>query len=240
MRARRTKAVIERRIAEKETLFRAILAVATLRPEGAPMAVKDFAHLGPRPMVSRALGQLVEHGRLMHVGRGLYARPIATRIGLGKTPPSVDHVIQTLARTRGETVVPHGAATAHALGLTHLPPEKLVYLTTGRSRKMTVGERSIELQHAPAWQIDIPVRRAGNVIRALAWIGPEKAEAAARSLELRLPAVAAEELAAANKNLPDWLAAVVARLAENLRRRYRLPDAAMSAARAAPPIRAAG
>jgi hypothetical protein len=228
----RARADIERRIVEREALFRAILDIVAQRPEGAPLANKDFAQIGSTPAIGRALAHLVEHGRLMRVGRGLYARPVATRIGLGRTPPSIDHVIQTLARTRGETVVPHGAASAFALGLTREPPAGPIYLTSGRSRRMTVADSAVELRHAPAWQIDIPVRRAGNVIRALAWMGPAKAEAAARRLALRLPEVAAGELEAANRNLPDWLSAAVGRLAEDLRRRY--------GAVSAPPIRAAG
>lgn len=218
---RRTE--IERRITEKEALLAAILRVVAAHGDGTPMAVKEFAHLGERRTVNRALAWLCECNRLVRVGRGLYARPIATR--LGKAPPPLDHAVRVAAQDRGERIAIHGAASAYHLGLVRRAPEKPVYLTTGPSRQMTIGAQTVSLRHAPDWQIDIPIGRAGNVIRALAWMGPEKAEEALGALEKRLPAVAADELAKSNTNLPAWLAAAIDRLVEALCARYGLAKA---------------
>ena len=48
-------------------------------------------------------------------------------------------VIEQFRATRAETVVPRGAAAANGLGLTMQMPTKLVYLTSGKSRKLKLG-----------------------------------------------------------------------------------------------------
>lgn len=203
------------RLSEREDRFAAIVTFFSHHPEGAPVNTKGLAHLGPPAVINRALATLVRHGRLVRVGRGLYARPVATR--LGKSPPLVEQAIHAIAQQRGETVALHGAASANTLGLTTAVPAKLIYLTSGRSRRMTVAGQTVEFRHAADWLLHIPVRRAGNVIRALAWLGPKKAGDAARILGKRLPPVAIDELAQTNEGIPVWLAAVLARLIDDLR-----------------------
>ncbi len=58
------------------------------------------------------------------------------------------------------------------------------------------------------------------MIRALAWIGPDKADDAVRILGKRLPPVAVEELAVANTGLPPWLSQILERLVDSLRRKH--------------------
>ena len=51
-----------------------------------------------------------------------------------------------------------------------------VYLTSGPGRRLRFGNLEVELRHAPRWQLTCPHRKAGDVIRALAWIGPDEIE----------------------------------------------------------------
>jgi hypothetical protein len=60
--------------------------------------------------------------------------------------------------------------------LTTQVPVRSVYLTSGRSRKMHLGKQVVELRHAPRWQLALANRPAGEAVRALAWLGPERAE----------------------------------------------------------------
>ena len=40
--------------------------------------------------------------------------------------------------------------------------------TAGRSRKLKLGSQTVELRHAPPWQLIFPGQAAGEVIRSLA------------------------------------------------------------------------
>ena len=118
----------------------------------------------------------------------------------------MEKAVEALAVQRGEVIVPNGAAAANALGLTTQVPVRSVYLTSGRSRTMTLGKQLVELRHAPRWQLALADRPAGQAVRALAWLGPEKAESALKALKRKLPPTAFGELVAAAPQFPTWLA----------------------------------
>ncbi|MBB5754668.1 DUF6088 family protein [Prosthecomicrobium pneumaticum] len=188
-----------------------ILAHVEGLPEGTPVAAKGLLHLGNRAAVDQALSRLTERGRLIRAGRGVYLRPIKSRFGT--RAPSVEQAVEALASQRGEVIVPNGAAAANALGLTTQVPARSVYLTSGRSRTMSLGKQVVELRHAPRWQLTLANRPAGEAVRALAWLGPEKAGEALETLKRRMPPAAFGELVAAAPQLPTWLAQSVSKAA---------------------------
>lgn len=192
-----------------QQLTKQILAYTEGLPDGTPVAAKSLLHFGNRAAVDQALSRLAGRAQLIRAGRGIYIRPINGRFGT--RAPSVEQAVEAIASQRGEVIVPNGAAAANALGLTTQVPVRSVYLTSGRSRTITLGSQSIELRHAPRWQLVLAHRPAGQVIRALAWLGSEKAEDALGRLKGKLPASLFSELVAAAPQLPTWLAQSIGR-----------------------------
>jgi hypothetical protein len=103
-------------------------------------------------------------------------------------------------------------AAANALGLTTQVPMRAVYLTSGPSRRLKLGAQMVEFRHAPIWQLIFPGRAAGEVVRALAWLGPEKAGEAIRKLRAKLPLSELKEVVSARSRLPTWMAQEVSAL----------------------------
>jgi len=99
-----------------QTLAKQVLEHASRLPEGTPLAAKELLHLGSRAAVDQVLSRLVGRGTLLRAGRGIYVRPVESRFG--SRAPSALKMVEGLATQRGETIVPHGAAAANALGLT--------------------------------------------------------------------------------------------------------------------------
>jgi len=173
-------------------------------PEGSSITTGSLLHLGGRAAVHRALSRLARRGSLLRVGRGLYVCPLETRFGL--RAPSVEKVARAISQRRGEIIVTHGAAAANSLGLTTQVPIRTIYLTNGPSRQLRVDGQIVEFRHAPAWQLLLADRPAGDAVRALAWLGPEKAQTAVGPLERKLGPSAFGELILVRPHLPDWLA----------------------------------
>lgn len=186
------------------TMSKRILEHAAQTPEGAPICAKALLHLGNRAAVDQALSRLTRRGQLMRIGRGLYVRPVESRFGT--RAPSAPKVVEAYARLRGETIAPHGAAAANALGLTTQVPVRTLYWTTGPSRRLTLGSQTIELRHAPNSRLALAGRRAGDIVRALSWLGPSEAPAALRRIVPRLGEAEREALAEARPSLPAWMA----------------------------------
>ena len=187
-----------------------ILNHARALPEGALLCPSALLHLGTRAAVDKALSRLAQGGRLLRVCQGMYVKPIETRFG--RRPPSVEKVIASLSALSGETIVLSGATAANALGLTGQVPVKPIYLTSGANRRLKLGELTVELRHAPRWQLLSPNRTAGDVIRALAWLGPQDVDKGLAAAKQRLSAEDLDELAAARAFMPAWIAEPVSSL----------------------------
>lgn len=194
-----------------EAIAERIMIQARALPEGEPLFAKQLLCLGTRAAVDQALSRLAKSGALLRVGRGIYARPIESRFGT--RPPEMGKLVEAIAEARGETVAPHGAMAANALGLTTQVPTRSVYLTTGRSRTLNLGKLKIELQHVAPWQLTLAGKPGGEIVRALAWLGPERSQEVSSLLKRKAPRGAIEEVARARMRLPDWMARQVGELA---------------------------
>lgn len=181
-----------------------IMGYAAESPEGTLMCPSALLHLGSRAAVDQALSRLARKGELLRVCQGVYVRPIQTRFG--PRPPSVERVLASLSTLWGETIVPCGGMAANALGLTTQVPVRSVYLTSGPDRRLTLGELTVELRHAPRWQLTAPHRPAGEAVRALAWLGHGEVEEGLEAISSKLSAGDLGELAASRALMPAWMA----------------------------------
>ena len=157
--------------------------------------------------MDQSLSRLARSGQLMRVCQGVYVSPVKTRFGT--RPPEVEKTIAALSRLWGETIVPSGGSMANALGFTTQTPVKPVYLTSGPNRRLKFGEMIVELRHAPKWQLVSPNRKSGDVVRALAWMGPEEVEHCLDEVSPHLTQGDLDELAEARAIVPGWIAGPV-------------------------------
>jgi len=189
------------------TLPNTILQQVQSLPEGAVLSPKEFLHLGSRPAVDQAFSRLAKAGKLLRVARGTYAAPVRSRFGT--RPPASEKIIKALAERDGEIVVPHGANAAYALGLTQQVPVREVYLTSGRSRTLTLGRSQVTVKHAPRWMLVLGDRQAGAAVRALAWMGQALADESLAALRRVLPQSEWQALTSVRAILPDWMAQAI-------------------------------
>ena len=173
-------------------------------PEATPICAGALLHLGNRTAVDQALSRLARAGRLMRICQGVYMRPVETRFG--PCAPNVDEALDALAKLWNVTIVPCGGAAAHVLGLTTQIPVRPVYLTSGVGRRLRFGSLHVELRHATRWQLAAARRPAGEVIRALAWLGPAEVRAALQTVLPRLSPEDVSDLAEARATMPHWMA----------------------------------
>ena len=194
-----------------ERLSDTILRYAQGQPEGTPVLAKALLHLGSRAAIDQALSRLVRRGALLRAGRGVYVLPIVSRFG--HRAPSAENTVEGLAAACGERIANSGAMAANVLGLTTQLPVKRVFLTSGRSRTLTLGRERVELRRAPPWQLVLAGRRAGDAIRALAWLGRDKAGTATEEVRQRLSEDERRELGKVSAQMPGWLAGPVSAVA---------------------------
>ena len=191
-------------------LTQSILAAARALPEGGLLSPKEFLHIGSRAAVDQTLTRLARDGQLLRVSRGAYAAPVQGRFG--SRPPSTEAVVHAIETVSGETIVPNGAAEANALGLTTQVPTREVFFTSGHSRTLQLGHRSVELKHGNRLQLLLGRRPAGMAIRALSWLGPDQGVAAMEELHSKLPSTEWAAMRSARATMPSWMAKAVGAL----------------------------
>lgn len=189
------------------TLTEAIFSAAQALPEGGILSPKAFLHLGSRAAVDQAMARLAREGKLLRVGRGAYVAPIEGRFGV--RAPSTESVVQAIENQSGETIVANGAAEANALGLTTQVPTREIFITSGVSRTLQLGERTIEIKRGSRWEFVLGKRPAGMAVRALSWLGPEQASRAIETLREKLPASEWNAMRAVSTVLPSWMARAI-------------------------------
>jgi hypothetical protein len=195
-----------------KTLAEGIRETVKNLQEGTVLSPKEFLHLGSRAAVDQILSRLARQGDLLRIARGLYAAPVIGRFG--KRPPSPQKLLSSLAEKTGEVIVPHGAAAANQLGLTTQVPVKEVYLTSGSSRTLRMERRTVELRHAPSWQLLFGDSSAGTLLRSLAWAGSEQVKNFLPHILKTLPKHEWKTLFSVRSRLPVWLARVVSEVAQ--------------------------
>ena len=172
-------------------------------PEGEVFRPRSFLHMGNRSAVDQALYRLVRKGSLIRIFQGGYVRAINTPSGIRS--PDLEKILNSLRRIWMRPIVPSGAFAANSLGLTDQVPSRLTYLTSGPDRLLSLGGLEVDLRHAPRWQLVAPERLAGTIIRALAFLGPEKTESTLNSIVPGLSEADRADLLSMRSRVPMWI-----------------------------------
>ncbi|MGA8940537.1 MAG: DUF6088 family protein, partial [Acidobacteriaceae bacterium] len=120
--------------------------------------------------------------------------------------PSAHRFIEELSNQSGEDIVSSGATTSNALGLTTQVPVQMVYWTSGRSRKFNLGKLVLHLEHVALWQLALAKEPAGEIVRVLAWAGPEHVHMVLKKIAGKVPRTDMVKVAHQAPRFPHWLA----------------------------------
>ena len=183
-------------------------------PDAGIIRAQDLLHLGSRASISQALSRLAKRGHLLCVSQGFYIRILENCFG--KYTPPAPQVIENIAKITGESIAPHPAVTANRLELTTQVPMRVVYITSGQSRRLNFDRsRFAELRHVPQWQFSLGDRISGKVLMIAAWEGPYHATNILQKAKSKLSPLDMQEMASTCPKLPSWLARQVGEFIAN-------------------------
>lgn len=192
----------------------AILRRILSRGRGAVFTAADFLDLGSHAAVDKALSRNARAGTIRKLARGLYDFPRHDAT-LGVLYPHADDVARALASRDGARIQPTGAHAANLLGLSTQVPLRVVYLTDGGSRRVTLGRLQIVLRETTPRQLATAGRISGTVIQALRWQGQRHVDdTTVEKLRRRLSPADKRQLIAGLRYAPTWVAEIMRRVAE--------------------------
>lgn len=137
---------------------------------------KDFLDLGSDATVRQALNRLERDGTIRRVMRGIYDYPEHSKILEKQLSPNYDQVAKAIARSRGWTIHPSGAAALNLLGLSTQVPGKIVYLSDGPSKTFEVGPWTLRFKSAALK--DMKLRpKTSLMVQAIKSLGNDRMDA---------------------------------------------------------------
>jgi Family of unknown function (DUF6088) len=172
-----------------------------------------FLDLGGPTSVRKALQILGERGAIRRLTRGLYDYPRQhPKLALLAPPP--EQIAAALAGKDRTRIQPSGAYAANLLGLSLQVPAKLIFLTDGPNRTVTVGNQTITLKRTTPKNMAAAGRISGLVIQALRYLGREAVdEKTIARLDRRLTAEDRKVLLRDIKLAPAWIGDIFRQLA---------------------------
>jgi hypothetical protein len=166
----------------------------------------SFRGVGSRDAIDSAISRLWKEGTIRKLARGLYDYPVQDPV-LGTVAPSADQIARALVVRDVIRLQPSGSYAANILGLSEQVPSRVVFLTDGPARKVTLGKREIILQHTTPRNMATAGRKSGTIIQALRYLGKDQVDDRVMSILRRQ--ISDEERPKIHKDLrhaPEWIA----------------------------------
>lgn len=168
-----------------------------------------FRQAGTDVSVRKALSVLQKQGVVRRLSKGIYDYPVKDDV-LGIIPPDVDKVAQAYADKNKIRIQPTGAYAANLLGFDNQVPARVVFLTDGNSKKMTIGNTVYSFRKTSPKNMALAGRQIGLVIQALRHIGKDnitpKVEMVLRD---RLHHIELKEIKLSDKYAPSWVRGLI-------------------------------
>jgi len=198
-----------------QSVEKQIIAVLHGCGRGVVFTPRQFYGIGDPHAITMVLIRLSRKGTIRRLARGLYDFPRHHR-KLGLLSPTPDAVAGALAGRDSTRVQPSGGYAANQLGLSDQVPMKVVFLTDGFSRKVTVGNQQIVLKRTTPRNMVTAGRVSGLVIQSLRWLGQRHMDdSVVRILCNRLGTDDKKQMLKDLKYAPAWIAAVMRRVAQS-------------------------
>jgi len=130
----------------------------------------DFADLGNREAVDKALKRMAKNNQIRRIERGLYDRPEISKLTGKKTVPDYRAVIDAVTRRDHVRWLIDGMTAANTLGLTNAVPAKIEVLVDARLKPIELGQQKIIFKQAVPSRLYWDGRPGMYLVQALYWL----------------------------------------------------------------------
>ena len=185
---------------------------------GKIFTAKDFLDIASRGTTDMVLSAMVREGRLRRIKRGLFDVPRVRPALGGVLSPDIDQTAQAIARRHRWNIVPAGTMAENLLGLSTQVPAKIVYLSDGPNKSISVGRSVIHFKHARPQTMSDTRGKPMLVIQALRSIGKDHVDGKlVEKIRRQLSDDEKRQLTEASRFGVDWIFDVVKEIVKDAR-----------------------
>ena len=181
------------------------------KKSGSILFSEDFQGLQNPGAVKVALHRMVNRGDIKRIARGIFAKLKYSDL-VGEVLPTTEEIAKSIAKRDKARILPTGSYAMHMLGLTTQIPLKLIYLTDGSPRTITIGKRTIQFKKTTPKNLSLKGEVSKLVVQALREIGKDKAtEEEIDKIETLLKKESKKTLKHDIALAPQWIAEIMAK-----------------------------
>ena len=119
--------------------------------------------------VTKLLAVFEKEGLISRISKGVYVKARKTRFGV--LYPSAYELVTEIAKRDKAVIIPTGETAANQLGFSTQIPMTTSFLTSGSSRKLTMGKRMVVLKHGAPRNFAFKGALMRDLVQALRSIG---------------------------------------------------------------------
>lgn len=119
--------------------------------------------------VTKLLAMFEKEGLITRIAKGVYVKARKTQFGI--LYPSAYELVTEIAKRDKATVIPTGTTAANRLGFSTQVPMNTIFLTSGSSRKLKLGNKIVTLKHGAPKNFAFRGRLMPELVQALRSIG---------------------------------------------------------------------
>ena len=121
--------------------------------------------------VTKLLAQFEKEGLITRIAKGVYVKAKKTRFGV--LYPSAFELVTEIAKRDKAKIFPTGDTAANRLGFSTQVPMNASFLTSGSSRKLKLGNRTVTLTHGSPKKFAYKGKLMPELVQALRSIGED-------------------------------------------------------------------
>lgn len=137
---------------------------------GTVLFVSSFPHFNVE-YVTKLLAQFEKEGVITRIAKGVYVKAEKTRFGV--VYPSAFELVKEIAKRDKAKIFPTGDTAANRLGFSTQVPMNASFLTSGSSRKLKLGNRTVTLTHGSPKKFAYKGKLMPELVQALRSIGED-------------------------------------------------------------------
>lgn len=175
----------------------------------------DFFDIAGYETVRSTLNRLVEDKVIIRIMKGIYYKPKYIELIGEYETPSVNEVVNAIARKYNWTIAPSGNTALNLLGLSTQVPAKWTYISDGRYTNFSFGNVTIEFKRRSNGDISKMSTLTSMVIQSIKAIGKDKiTNEQIDYLKKKLSDKEKSELLSDSKTTSAWVYGVIKKISE--------------------------
>ncbi|TWT74355.1 DUF6088 family protein [Allorhodopirellula solitaria] len=149
--------------------------LAKIRRNGRSWAFShvDFAGIGSRDAIDKALERLQREGTIRRVIRGIYDFPDYSKLLDKSLGPDIYQVSRALARKFGWRIQPDGASALNLMRVSTQVPARYVFQSDGPTRTYEIGSTQVRFVHKATKEMNFECDETAVITHGLKSLGSE-------------------------------------------------------------------